>query len=54
MVTDHNVRETLSLCNKAIILSDGMIIAEGNEESLKQNAHVRNEYFGKMFSKNGH
>ena len=50
LITDHNVRETLSLCKKAIILSDGMIIAEGNEESLKENAHVRNEYFGKMFS----
>ena len=50
LITDHNVRETLSLCNKAIILSDGMIIAEGNEESLKQNAHVKKEYFGKMFS----
>ena len=31
LITDHNVRETLSLCKKAIILSDGMIIAEGNE-----------------------
>ena len=50
LITDHNVRETLSLCKKAIILSDGMVIAEGNEESLKQNAHVKKEYFGKMFS----
>ena len=50
LITDHNVRETLSLCKKAIILNDGMIIAEGNEESLKQNAHVKKEYFGKMFS----
>tara|TARA_Y100000768_G_scaffold331930_1_gene271336 strand:- start:339 stop:1064 length:726 start_codon:yes stop_codon:yes gene_type:complete len=50
LITDHNVRETLSLCKKAIILSDGMVIAEGNEESLKQNAHVKREYFGKMFS----
>lgn len=50
LVTDHNVKETLSLCKKAIILSDGMIIAEGNEESLKQNDHVKKEYFGKMFS----
>ncbi len=49
LITDHNVRETLSLCKKAIILSDGMIIAEGNEESLKQNNHVKKEYFGKMF-----
>ncbi len=50
LITDHNVRETLSLCKKAIILSEGMIIAEGNEESLKQNAHVKKEYLGKMFS----
>ena len=50
LITDHNVRETLSLCNKAIVLSDGMVIAEGNEESLKQNAHVKKEYFGEMFS----
>ena len=44
------MRETLSLCNKAIILSNGMVIAEGNEETLKQDAHVKKEYFGKMFS----
>ena len=50
LITDHNVRETLSLCKKAIILSEGMVIAEGNEESLKQNAHVKKEYFGRMFS----
>jgi len=50
LITDHNVRETLSLCNKAIILSNGMVIAEGNEETLKQDAHVKKEYFGKMFS----
>ncbi len=50
LITDHNVRETLSLCKKAIILSEGMVIAEGNEETLKQNAHVKKEYFGKMFS----
>ena len=50
LITDHNVRETLSLCHKAIILSQGSIIAEGNEQSLKENAHVRQKYFGKMFS----
>ena len=50
LITDHNVRETLNLCNKAIILSNGMVIAEGNEEALKQDAHVKKEYFGKMFS----
>jgi len=50
LITDHNVRETLSLCNKAIILSEGSIIAEGNEMSLKENAHVQEKYFGKMFA----
>ena len=50
LITDHNVRETLSLCSKAIILSEGRIIAEGKEENLKENYHVQQKYFGKMFS----
>lgn len=50
LITDHNVRETLSLCNRAIILNEGSIIAEGNENSLKENKHVQQKYFGKMFS----
>jgi len=50
LITDHNVRETLSLCYKAIILSEGRIIAEGDEKNLKENDHVRQKYFGKMFS----
>tara|TARA_B100001250_G_scaffold159717_1_gene137192 strand:+ start:862 stop:1587 length:726 start_codon:yes stop_codon:yes gene_type:complete len=50
LITDHNVRETLSICSRAIILSEGSVIAEGNEESLKDNPHVKQKYFGKMFS----
>jgi len=50
LITDHNVRETLSLCHRAIILNEGSIIAEGNEGSLKDNTHVQQKYFGKMFS----
>jgi lipopolysaccharide export system ATP-binding protein len=50
LITDHNVRETLSLCHKAIILSEGIVIAEGDEKSLKQDNHVRQKYFGKMFT----
>tara|TARA_Y100000996_G_scaffold336511_1_gene273133 strand:+ start:6720 stop:7439 length:720 start_codon:yes stop_codon:yes gene_type:complete len=50
LITDHNVRETLSLCSKAIILSEGRIIAEGEEKNLKENYHVQQKYFGKMFS----
>ena len=44
------MRETLSLCNRAIIISEGSIIAEGNEKSLKENTHVQQKYFGKMFT----
>ena len=50
LITDHNVRETLSLCDRAIILSEGSIIAEGTEQNLKENSHVKQKYFGKMFS----
>jgi len=50
LITDHNVRETLNLCDRAIILSEGSVIAEGDEAALKDNAHVRHKYFGKMFS----
>jgi len=50
LMTDHNVRETLSICSRAMILSEGSVIAEGNEESLKENPHVKKKYFGKMFS----
>ena len=50
LITDHNVRETLSLCDRAIILSEGSVIAEGDEAALKDNANVRHKYFGKMFS----
>ncbi|MDB4043155.1 LPS export ABC transporter ATP-binding protein [Gammaproteobacteria bacterium] len=50
LITDHNVRETLSLCDRAIILSEGKIIADGAEDELVQNAHVKEKYFGNMFS----
>jgi len=50
LITDHNIRETLSLCDRAIILSEGSIIAEGDENTLKENKHVQQKYFGKMFS----
>ena len=50
LITDHNVRETLSLCDRAIILVDGKIIADGTEKQLKENEYVGQKYFGKMFS----
>tara|TARA_B100000287_G_scaffold368970_1_gene365555 strand:- start:1298 stop:2023 length:726 start_codon:yes stop_codon:yes gene_type:complete len=50
LITDHNVRETLNLCDRAIILNEGRIIAKGTEQELKENSHVKQEYFGRMFS----
>ena len=50
LITDHNVRETLSLCDRALILNNGKIIAEGTQEELTQNSTVKESYFGEMFS----
>ena len=50
LITDHNVRETLEICNKAAIISDGKIIAEGNKESLISNEMVKRVYLGNMYT----
>lgn len=49
LITDHNVRETLSLCDKAYIVGEGHIIAEGNAEAILANEKVREVYLGKDF-----
>ena len=49
LITDHNVRETLEICNKAAIISDGKVIAEGNKESLISNKIVKHVYPGNMY-----
>lgn len=50
LITDHNVRETLDICERAYIVSDGSIIAEGNPAAIMQNRQVREVYLGKEFS----
>ena len=50
LITDHNVRETLSLCNRAIIMDSGKVIAEGNKEQLIANDLVKKTYLGNMYS----
>ncbi len=50
LITDHNVRETLDICDKAYIMSDGKLIAEGNMETIINNAQVKEVYLGKEFS----
>ena len=50
LITDHNVRETLEICNKAAIINCGEIIAEGNKSELINNELVKETYIGNMFS----
>lgn len=50
LITDHNVRETLDICEKAYIVSEGHIIAEGNAETVLSNQKVRDVYLGQEFS----
>ncbi len=49
LITDHNVRETLAICEKAYIVSEGAIIAEGNAGEILSNDLVRKVYLGKDF-----
>jgi lipopolysaccharide export system ATP-binding protein len=49
LITDHNVRETLGICNRAYIVNDGMIIALGSPEGILGNQQVREVYLGSAF-----
>ena len=50
LITDHNVRETLDVCEHAYIVSHGEIIAEGNAEQILANQKVRDVYLGEQFT----
>jgi len=50
LITEHNVRETLGICDRAYILNDGKVIAEGGTESIVNNEEVRKVYLGNNFS----
>lgn len=50
LITDHNVRETLDICEKAYIVSEGGIIAEGDSQTVMTNQKVRDVYLGHQFS----
>ncbi len=49
LITDHNVRETLGICNRAYIISEGSVLAEGTPEQIIGNADVRKVYLGEHF-----
>jgi lipopolysaccharide export system ATP-binding protein len=49
LITDHNVRETLKICNRAYILNEGQVLAEGGAEEILANEDVRKVYLGQEF-----
>jgi len=50
LITDHNVRETLGICERAYILSSGEVIAEGSPQVVLQDQQVKDVYLGQNFS----
>lgn len=50
LITDHNVRETLGICDRAYILAEGRILIEGDPESITTNEQARRYYLGESFS----
>lgn len=50
LITDHNVRDTLDICEKAYIVSGGLVIAEGSSADILANETVRKVYLGDKFS----
>ena len=50
LITEHNVRETLGICDRAYIVNAGKVIAEGTAETIVANKEVREVYLGKNFS----
>ena len=50
LITDHNVRETLEICDHAAIINNGEIIAHGTKENLISNQVVKDVYLGNMYN----
>ncbi len=49
LITDHNVRETLGICDRAYILNEGSVLAQGAPDAILENADVRRVYLGETF-----
>ncbi len=49
LITEHNVQETLGICNRAYILNEGKVIAEGSADAIVSNEEVRKVYLGSNF-----
>jgi lipopolysaccharide export system ATP-binding protein len=49
LITDHNVRETLEICDRAYVMKSGALLAAGNSDEIKNNLSVREHYLGESF-----
>ena len=49
LITDHNVRETLGICDRAYIMNDGALLASGKPDEIVYNDNVRRVYLGEHF-----
>jgi lipopolysaccharide export system ATP-binding protein len=49
LITDHNVRETLGICDHAYIINEGEVLAAGKPEEIVYNESVRKVYLGEHF-----
>ena len=49
LITDHNVRETLGVCERAYIMSEGQLLAQGTPEEILKNQQVKQVYLGESF-----
>ena len=50
LITDHNVRETLGICDRAYVMRDGEMLASGSSEAIAADVNVRKYYLGEQFS----
>jgi lipopolysaccharide export system ATP-binding protein len=50
LITDHNVRETLQICDRAYVMKSGSLLASGTAQEIRDNESVREHYLGESFS----
>lgn len=50
LITDHNVRETLQICDRAYVMKNGSLLASGKSEEIKSDGSVRQHYLGEDFN----
>ena len=49
LITDHNLRETIDICNYSIVIKDGSILDKGEKDYLINSSLIKEEYFGTVF-----